>query len=154
MIGAGVVAGTVATLIQLLLWLIFADDFPAILFRDARLTAALALGESVLQPSASFDAGIMLVAVLLHFTLSIAYAALFAQLVAGVDSGYSALLAGAGFGVVLYIVNLYGFTAIFPWFAAARGWIALSAHVVFGATAISVYRCLTIGPVRSRPGGH
>jgi hypothetical protein len=59
-IWAGVIAGTLATLIQVLLWLIFTDDFSAILFRDARLTAALVLGASVLPPPATFDAGVML----------------------------------------------------------------------------------------------
>ena len=37
---AGVIAGTSATLVQVLLWLVSTDAFPAILFRDARLTAA------------------------------------------------------------------------------------------------------------------
>ena len=138
---AGVIAGTLATLIQVLLWLVFTDDFPAILFRDARLTAALVLGGSVLPPPATFDAGIMLAAALVHFTLSIAYTALLAPLAVRFKSSL-ALLAGVGFGVALYIINLYGFTAIFPWFAQARGWIALIAHVVFGVTVIPVYRCL------------
>ncbi|MGA8147390.1 MAG: hypothetical protein WB870_07435 [Gallionellaceae bacterium] len=43
-----------------------------------------------------------------------------------------AYVAGVGFGVALYVVNLYGFTAIFPWFAQSRGWITLIAHGVFG----------------------
>ena len=38
---AGVAAGIVSTLAQIALWLIFSDAFPAILFRDARLTAAI-----------------------------------------------------------------------------------------------------------------
>lgn len=150
-IWAGVIAGTLATLVQVLLWLVFTDDFPAILFRDARLTAALVLGGSVLPPPATFDAVIMLAATLVHFTLSIAYAALLAPLRLG---GVTALLAGAVFGVALYIVNLYGFTAIFPWFAQARGWIALVAHTVFGMSVISVYRWLDITSAHSRPDMH
>jgi hypothetical protein len=62
--------------------------------------------------------------------------------------------AGVGFGVTLYIVNLYGFTAIFPRFAQARGWITLIVHAVFGVTAISVYRWLDVNSARSRPDGH
>lgn len=146
-IWAGVIAGTLATLIQVLLWLVFTDDFPAILFRDARLTAALVLGGSVLPPPATFDAGIMLASTLVHFALSIAYAALLAPLTVRLGS-ISALLAGTVFGVALYIVNLYGFTAIFPWFAQARGWITLIAHGVFGVTVISVYRCLSVSNAR------
>lgn len=150
---AGVIAGTLATLMQMLLWLIFTDDFSAILFRDARLTAALVLGESVLPPPPTFDVGVMLTATLIHFTLSIAYAAVLKALAARLDA-VAALLVGVGFGVALYMVNLYGFTAIFPWFAQARGWIALIAHGVFGVAAISVYRWLDISNARSRPCAH
>ena len=140
-IWAGVIAGTLATMIQVLLWLVFTDDFSAILYRDARLTAAMVLGGSVLPPPATFDVGIMLAATLVHFALSIVYAALLAPLTVRLGD-VLALLAGAVFGVALYIVNLYGFTAIFSWFAQVRGWIALIAHGVFGVTVISVYRCL------------
>ena len=141
MILAGVMAGIVSTLIQMLLWLIFTDDFPAILYRDARLTAAMVLGGSVLPPPATFDVVVMLTATLIHFMLSIVYAALLASVAMRID-GVPALLAGVGFGVALYIVNLYGFTAIFPWFTQARGWIALIAHGVFGVTVILVYQWL------------
>ena len=144
---AGVIAGTLATLVQALLWLAFTDDFPAILFLDARLTAALLLGGSVLPPPATFDAGIMLAATLVHFALSIAYAALLARLAARF-AGIPPLATGAAFGVALYIVNLYGFTAIFPWFVQARGWITLIAHGVFGMAAISAYRWLQVSNAR------
>ena len=150
-IWAGVMAGIAATLVEVLLWLILTDDFPAMLFRDARLTAALVLGRSVLPSSATFDALVMLVATLLHFMLSIAYAAVCAPLAARLEIR-PALAAGAGFGIGLYVVNLYGFTAVFPWFAAARGGIALSAHGVFGMTAVAVYR--SVSRARRRSGGH
>jgi hypothetical protein len=34
----------------------------------------------------------------------------------------------------LYALNMYGFTALFPWFIATRDWITLCAHIVFGAS--------------------
>jgi len=141
MILAGVMAGIVSTLMQILLWLVFTDDFPAILYRDARLTAAMVLGSSVLSPAATFDVGVMLMATLIHFMISITCAVLLALVTARLDI-IPAPLAGIGFGIALYVVNLYGFTAIFPWFAQTRGWITLIAHGVFGLTAISVYRWL------------
>ena len=150
---AGVIAGTLATLVQVLLWLVFTDDFPAILYRDARLTAAMVLGKSVLPPPATFDAGIMLAAAFIHFMLSIIYAALLAPFATRLKT-VSALLTGVGFGVALYIVNLYGFMAIFPWFAQARGWITLIVHAVFGVTAILAYRCLNISSAQCQPDGH
>jgi hypothetical protein len=146
---AGIVAGVLATLVQVLLWLVFTDDFMDLLLRDARLTAALLLGQRVLPPPLGFDAGIMLTATLIHFALSIIYAALLAPLAARLTL-IPSLLAGAGFGGALYLVNLYGFTAIFPWFAQSRGWITLVAHLVFGLSVMAVYRC----GVRYRPGAH
>jgi hypothetical protein len=115
--------------------------------------AAMVLGGSVLPPPATFDVGIMLAAALIHFMLSIIYAALLVPLATRLKT-VLALLVGFGFGVTLYIVNLYGFTAIFPWFAQARGWITLIVHAVFGMTAISVYRWLDVSNARCRPDGH
>lgn len=145
---AGIVAGVLATLIQVLLWLAFTDDFTALLLRDARLTAALVLGQRVLLP-AGFDAGIILTAMLIHFALSIIYAAMLAPLAARFTI-FPSLLAGTGFGGALYVVNLYGFTAIFPWFAQARGWITLVAHLVFGLSVMAIYQY----DGRYRPGAH
>lgn len=142
---AGVIAGIIATLMQILLWLIFTDDFPAILFRDAQLTAALVMGDSVLPPPATVF--VMLTATLIHFTLSIVYAVVLTALVMRLDA-IAAFSVGIGFGIALYIVNLYGFTVFFPWFVLARGWITLIAHVIFGITTISIYRWLNIKNVR------
>jgi hypothetical protein len=140
---AGVTAGVLSTLIQVLLWLIFTDNFPDILYRDARLTAAILMGHSALPPPASFNLGIVVVATLIHFSLSIVYVASLAFMDAWLK-GVPIIWVGVSFGVVLYVVNLYGFTEIFPWFAQTRGWITLIAHGVFGVVAISVYRCLNI----------
>jgi hypothetical protein len=41
---SGMAAGIVSTLLQLALWALFTDALPGILFRDARLAAALVLG--------------------------------------------------------------------------------------------------------------
>jgi hypothetical protein len=145
-------AGVISTLIQILLWVVFTDDFPDILYRDARLTAAMVLGGSALPPPATFNVGVMLMATLIHFTISIAYAAVLALLAVRLAT-IPALLAGVGFGIALYVINIYGFTAIFPWFAQTRGWITLIVHGVFGVTAISVYRWLEISNARSQLDG-
>jgi hypothetical protein len=136
---AGIVAGIVATAVQLLLWLAFTDALPQILFRDARLAAAIILGPGVLPPPADFDAGVMLAATLVHFALSIIYGLALAALIAPLD-WYRSALAGNAFGLVLYGVNMYGFTAVFPWFAATRDWITLAAHLAFGVSAAAAYR--------------
>ncbi len=149
----GIVAGAAATVAQVLLWLVFTADFPAVLWRDARLTAALVMGSRVLPPPATFDAVVWLVAAAIHLALSIFYAALLGYLAARLG-GMRALVAGAVFGIALYVINLYGFTALFPWFIQARGWIAAAAHIAFGVTGVAVYRYLLLRNAGSRPGGH
>ena len=50
-----------------------------------------------------------------------------------------ALLAGLVFGLILYVVNMYGVTVMFPWFSEVRDWITVAAHVVFGISVAAVY---------------
>ncbi|WP_241331931.1 sodium:proline symporter [Burkholderia cenocepacia] len=126
-----------STVIELLLWAIAGDDAVRNLLRDARLTAAIVMGRSVLG-AGGFDPLVMGMATLVHAALSLVYAAVLARLVRNL-SRVAALLAGGAFGLLLYGVNLYGFTTIFPWFIAVRGAITLIAHLVFGITAAAVY---------------
>ncbi|MCK0506124.1 sodium:proline symporter [Aromatoleum anaerobium] len=136
---AGIVAGVVATGAQLALWWLFSEALPGILFRDARLAAAIVMGPGVLPPPATFDVVVMLVATVVHFALSIVYGVVLAPLAAALDTR-RALLAGGVFGLALFVVNMYGFTLVFPWFDVARDWITAAAHVVFGVTAAAFAR--------------
>ena len=145
---AAIVAGTLSTLAQVLLWIAVGEDAWTLLLRDARLTAALLLGEAAPSPSAGFDARIMLAATGIHFALSITYAALMLP-VAKRLAFLPSLLAGAGFGALLYFVNLYGFSSIFPWFTQARGGITLAVHLVFGMVVMLTYRWLGVQADRS-----
>jgi hypothetical protein len=146
-VSAGVAAGILATVVQIVLWAIFTDELPAIFFRDSRFAAAIVLGRGVLPPPASFDGRIILIATLVHFALAIAYGLILARFIAGLRTGAS-LLAGAAFGLGLYAVNMYGFTATFPWFASSRDWITALTHLVFGTVLAGVYRVAA----RPRPG--
>jgi hypothetical protein len=136
---AGVAAGVVATVAQIVLWWTALEPLPAILFRDARLTAAIVMGRQVLPPPATFDWSIMLVATLVHLALSIAYGLTLSLLISRLSTPLS-LLAGAASGLFLYAINMYGFAFVFPWFAAARGWITATTHVVFGLVVVAVYK--------------
>jgi hypothetical protein len=51
----------------------------------------------------------------------------------------AAAIGGLVFGLVIYAINFYGFTALFPWFAEARNWITILAHAIFGLTLGLVY---------------
>lgn len=141
---AGVGGGIVATAVQLLLWWLFTDALPDIFFRDARLTAAIVMGARVLPPPADFNATVMTVATLVHLALSVIYGLVLAVLIAPLDTR-RALRVGAVFGLLLYIINLYGFVVMFPWFAVARDWITLVAHLAFGLGAAAAYRAGTRG---------
>lgn len=138
---AGIAAGILATVVQIALWSVFADTLPTILFRDARFAAAIVLGRGVLPPPASFNGSVMLVATTVHFTLSITYGMALSPLISRLRMAPS-LLAGAAFGLCLYGINMYGFTAVFPWFEATRDWITLATHVVFGVAAAGTYKML------------
>lgn len=124
-------AGIIATAAQLVLWWLAQMPLADTLLRDARLTAALLMGPAVLPPPSTAQWDILLVATLIHFALSVAYAVIPAYLASRLRTG-PALLAGAVYGVLIYVVNLYGFTVFFPWFAVARDWVTLVTHIVFG----------------------
>ena len=141
-IRAGIVAGVVATGAQMVLWWVFTDDLPEILYRDARLTAAMLMGPEVLPPPPAFDWTVMAVATLIHFAISIAYSLLLACLIFRLGV-VLAVLVGSLYGLALYAINMYGVTAIFPWFSAARDWITIVAHVVFGISLASTYKALS-----------
>jgi len=137
-VAAGMAAGILATVVQVALWFILTDALPEIFYRDARFAAAIVMGPGALSP-ANPRAPVLLAATLVHFALSIVYGAIVSWLAARLGARAS-LLAGAAFGVALYLVNMYGFTAIFPWFAASRDKITLAAHIAFGIVAAGAYR--------------
>jgi hypothetical protein len=143
-LGAGTAAAIISTVAQILLWATLTDALPGVLWRDARLAGAIILGPVALSPPATFDAQIFLVATVVHFGLSIVYAMVLAAIIAA-RSTRSSLIVGGLFGLALYAINLYGFTAVFPWFTVARGGITLAAHLVFGLSASATY-----GWLRSR----
>jgi hypothetical protein len=151
---AGIAAGVVATVFEIALWRVSSEPLPAILFRDARLAAAIVMGPRVLTPPATFDGTIMLVATLVHLALSIACGLMISIIISRLRTPPGLpmrLLGGAAFGLVLYAVNMYGFTLVFPWFSAARDWITAATHALFGAAAAATYAASTkIAPPAER----
>jgi hypothetical protein len=131
----GVIAGTLSTLCQLLIWTISGDHVLSYLFRDARLTAALLLGPRVLLLPDSFDLYILIVAASIHLVLSVAYATVLVKLTNRLEI-FMKLAVATGFGIALYVANLYGMTTFFAWFVQARGWNTLIAHIVFSLSVV------------------
>lgn len=136
---AGLLAGLVATAVQLLLWWATARQPVGMLLRDTRLAAAIVMGSSVLPPPATFDWSVMAAATTVHGVLSIAYGLLLGRMVAHLPMR-SALLAGGILGLVIFFINMYGFTVLFPWFAVSRDWITAIAHLFFGMSAALIYK--------------
>ncbi len=146
---AGLIAGGAFIVIQTSFTSLFNGDANV----DAiRQIAAIALGKSVLPAPSPFTALVFMAAMGVHMIMSLIYARVLAAIVHG-KPAERAILIGAGFGAILYVINFYAFTNVFPWFAVSRGWITLFSHIVFGVLAAGVYEWLTSTRRRPLPEG-
>lgn len=139
-IWAGVIAGAVFMMLEMIMVPLFLGMSG---WGPPRMIAAIVMGQGVLPPPATFDFGILMAAMIVHFVLSIGYAVALAFVVQRWGTG-KAIMAGAVFGLLLYLVNFYGFTAIFPWFAMARNWVSIFSHIMFGAIAAWAYKGIAL----------
>ncbi|KAB7623639.1 cation:proton antiporter [Alkalilimnicola sp. S0819] len=147
---AGLIAGLVFLVLEMSLAPVLLDASP---WAPLRMIAAIGLGPEVLPPPAGFGGSIALVALLIHFTLSLSYAWLLAPFIENRRLAASTLL-GAVFGLGLYLVNFYLFTHLFPWFEMARTGLTIFAHLVFGAVLGGSYRLMRRGAPESSEAGH
>lgn len=135
---AGIIAGAVFLLVLLILYPLVTGGTPWTIFR---FIGAIVLGSSVLPPPTTFDAGVVITAVLVHFTLSIIYTLVLAFIVHRWGMTVS-ILGGALFGLGLYLINFFTFTLFFAWFYPARAWPFPLVHILFGAVAGGIYELL------------
>jgi hypothetical protein len=116
------------------------------------MIAAIVMGQGALPPPATFDVVIMTVAMAIHFILSVLLGVVLGWVISHWRMGMGmALLAGLVFGLVVYFVNFYLMTGLFPWFAMARGGISIFAHAIFGVVLGGAYRALANGRESTRP---
>ncbi|MBA3564546.1 MAG: hypothetical protein H0W33_11185 [Gammaproteobacteria bacterium] len=132
---AGLIAGLVFVMMEMILVTLAMGGSA---WGPPRMMAAIVMGRDVLPPPATFSMGIVMVGMLLHFVLAIAYAVILAFVIRSMSVA-AAIGTGALFGLALYVVNFYGLTAVFDWFAMARNWVTLISHVAFGAVAAWYY---------------
>ena len=126
-------AGFAAGLVFVIMEIVLVGIFMGTPWGPPRMIAAIAMGEDVLPPPPSFDLGVLIVAMIIHFILSFILAAIYALLLTRFSRGIvAALIVGALFGLAVYLINFFVLTAVFPWFAGARTWITLISHIVFG----------------------
>jgi len=128
---AGLIAGVVFMIAEMVLVGTVGGGSP---WGPPRMIAAIAMGKDVLPPPASFDLGVMMVGMLVHFALSAVLGVIFALIADRfVTSTIVGIAAGTAFGLIIYALHFYGMTAFFPWFAMARNGISILAHAIFGA---------------------
>ncbi len=139
---SGLISGLIFLVLEMVMVPLFLGGSP---WAPPRMIGAIALGQGVLPnppPPPTFDAGVVAVAMAIHFMLSAVFGVLVAFAVRRLSLG-AALAVGAVVGVVLYLVNFYLFTGVFPWFAMARNWVSVFTHISFGVGAAWAYLGLT-----------
>ena len=137
-IWSGIIAGAVFMMLEMVMVPMFMGGSP---WGPPRMIAAIGMGKAVLPPPDTFALVPMMVAMAIHFMLAIVLAVVLALFVNRMEIGMAAL-AGAVFGLVVYLINFYGLTAFFPWFEMARNWVSIFAHVMFGAVSALAYKWL------------
>ncbi len=140
----GALAGFGAGGIVMVLELAFAAAIGADPWRTPRLISALVLGSPALQ-FAGYSLEVVIAALAVHYLLGTFFGLVLAAIIAPfrLDSGtVMVVVAGAVFGVLLYLFNFYVITSVLPWFAEMRGWTTLLGHVEFGVMAGLLYRIL------------
>lgn len=131
---AGLIGGTVFLLSELLMVPTLGGGS---VFGPLQMIAAIALGPTVLAPAA-FNVGVLTMALVVHYLLALLYALVLAACIHRLEP-WSAAVGGLVGGFVLYLVNFYGFTALFPWFAAARNGITIFNHLIYGLATAFFY---------------
>ena len=134
----GLIAGVVFLIAEMALVATIGGASP---WGPPRMIAAIVLGEGVLPPPATFDFGIVITAMVVHFALSVILGFVLAFLIYRLDLTW-ALVVGLAFGLAVYLINFYVLTAVFPWFAMARNGITIFAHLLFGLVLAWSYKGL------------
>lgn len=137
---AGIIAGVVFVMMEMALIAMFGNGM---VWGPPRMMAAIAMGPDVLPPPPTFDFMIVMVGMVIHFVLSIVLGLILGWAISKwrLSTGMAILL-GLVFGLLVYLVNFYVMTGIFPWFAMARNMITLVSHLVFGGVLGWVYRAM------------
>jgi hypothetical protein len=141
-VSAAIIASLVAGSVVLIAWIACSTtiyDEPA--WKLPRMMAAVAAGPSALEPQDEPDVALVATGFALHYLLALGFGAVLAALIRPVRDGVVAWV-GAAFGLALYVGNLHGMTAFFPWFSPLRTVDTVAAHVLFGILAATAYRHL------------
>ncbi|TFH66706.1 MAG: hypothetical protein E4G90_02155 [Gemmatimonadales bacterium] len=135
------VAGLVASLTTLLAGLVLCEVILGEPTFILRITASLVLGPEVIPVTEGTTALILLVGLVLHFTLTFAYAFLIVLVIYrwGLAVG---LVGGALLGLALYVIDIYALSYFFPWIYPLRNWLLLLTHMMLGGLVGVAYELL------------
>ncbi|HEX5385695.1 MAG TPA: hypothetical protein VFW66_03225 [Gemmatimonadales bacterium] len=134
----GIVGGVVYVVLQIILTAAAMGGGAA---SPLRRMAGIISGRGVFTGPVPVGAGVIITGFIVHFVLAIIYGLILGLIIARMRRGW-ALLAGLIFGLALYFINFYFFTAVFPWFANARTWVTVVSHLAYGLVAAWVYVAL------------
>ena len=135
-IWASVVAGLVFAVIEMALAWAVKGQSP---WAPLHMIGAIGLGPAALTPSDTFDLKIVSVAVAIHMALAILYGIILAFIVQQLNTT-AAVVVGALYGLALYLINFYGFTRLYPWFADARDWVSILSHLLQSGLMAGLYK--------------
>lgn len=95
-----------------------------------RMIGAMALGQEVLLQT-SVGASVILAGVGILLVASIIYGIIGLGILRPIYP-LTAIIAVGVYGLILYGVDFYGWSALFPWFASYRNWAIVAGHIIFG----------------------
>jgi hypothetical protein len=132
---AGVIAGALSLTVEMALMKVFGEGN---IWVPVRLSASITLGNRAVATSTPFTSDIFFIGMMMHFLLAIFYAVVLGMLIHTLKPA-AAVLAGAGFGLLMYFLHFHGLTAFYPWVANSRSWIVVVTHLIFGMSAAWIY---------------
>ncbi|ODP34045.1 hypothetical protein [Pandoraea sp. ISTKB] len=136
---AGFVACAFFSAVEMLMVLLVSGQSPWV---PPRMVAAIVLGPGILSQPATFDVSIVAMALMVHAAIGVVLGVVLGAIIAPfrLDSDVVTVsIAGGVFGLIVYVVNFYVMTQMFPWFMESRGWTMVAGHVIFGAFAGYMY---------------
>lgn len=137
-VAAGAVAGIAFIAAVSVLGSIFLGDG---VWTPFHRIAAMALGPGALADIDAFDARVISTALAIHLGLAAFYGLVLSFLIPEFTRRNAPWL-GAVAGLLIYLVNFYGFSGLFPWMVDMRGPVTLLSHAVFGSLLASCYWAL------------
>lgn len=135
---SGFAAGAILMVVDMLWSIAVTGAGP---WATSHMIAAIVMGPQALE-SSKFSVDVVTIALATHYALGIASGVVLVAISAPLRLDATigiATLTGAVFGLVIYLVNFHGLVRFFPWFAEARGWATLTAHLIFGISVAVLY---------------